>query len=161
MARDWDFKPVKTTESKPTYHRQTFNRPQRAKKSLWLLIVGLLLVGAALYWQFQQPSTASVPPTNTLINLDASTDLTANVSVYSSNSDLASCQEIVAKITKLKYSASCLGQALNQHPTNEIWYGEDQLTAAQKINSTLELNASLKLLSSVSQYNIVIYLSNN
>lgn len=171
MARDFDFNRKATSRNfkTPTKPSPALIKPAlrssspkgKGKWSLVLLTVGLVLVGFAIYYQFNQPNkvgTSNSNPTNSLDRIEPSQ---VKVGVYASGQDLTVCRDLANNISEQGYIANCVGQSLANHAQTEIWSASDYKSEAEKINTAQGLNTTVQTLNTESQYQVIIYTGSN
>jgi len=173
MARDFDFKPRTTSAKRPIQPNETavatpkpaVRYREQKKKGVWsilLLIIGLLGVGLAIYYQFganQSVSSNGSMSNDPIINLDAVEPSQIKVGIYASDTDLSVCRDLANNISTMGYVASCVGQSLASHSQTEIWAIDALKSESQKINEAQGLNANVQTLNTESRYQIVIYIA--
>lgn len=161
MARDFDFKRKATSTarkvplSKPAI--QYSAQRGRGKWSLVLLVIGLIAIGVAIYYQFNQPNKVGTTGDNSANSLNKIDPSQIRVGVYTNGQDLTVCRDLANNISEQGYIANCVGQSLAEHVNTEIWAASEYKTEAEKINDTQGLKAEILILNTESQYQLVVY----
>ncbi len=134
MAQDFDFKRSVIRRPAPAVAKPA------AKKAPWFLLVavlGLALVGGALFMQANQTPTettqTSQPPENPENPAIAATE----VQVFDGGSGEAAAATLVGVMLESNINARYAGKTLSIYETTEIWYDEGYSELATKVAAAL------------------------
>ncbi|MEX1123928.1 MAG: LytR C-terminal domain-containing protein [Patescibacteria group bacterium] len=164
MARDFDFKSRTVKRPPELQRRQSVARKPKVRQAKWwlvLAVIGLSLVGYAVYRQYSSPTITT--NTDNSSQPDSTTAQTSQrIQVYNGGAGEDVAKQLVAKLIAAGYLASYVGPTLDSYQGAEIWYSPGNGELSKQIIK--EITAS-KIVTHESQiatgYAIQIFLGGN
>jgi hypothetical protein len=151
MAKDLDFKPRRKpataqNQPAPVQSSKKVRRETRASWSILLIVIGLVLIFTALYYQSLK-TTSSATTINPLEAQDASTQSTnvpstndetgLVINVYDGGAGSEATEAAVKKLEESGYQVKNLGKSQLEYDQTYVWYQEEFSEEIQGITDLL------------------------
>lgn len=133
MPRDFDFKRTPIRRSTP------LNRtaPQKAKWWLLIIVLGLALMGGALFMQANQPASVAGESITPTPSAGSPTITSTEVQIFDGGGGEAAANALIPILSNSSINARFAGKTLLTYEVTEIWYDKDYQQLAQRVAVTI------------------------
>lgn len=164
MPRDMDFRPRRRAAS--TSHAPARSNRRSSSAGLgWLILIGLIIAGGALYINNQPKTNTTNQPVNTSTATEEATELpttdgeTKVVQVYLSGAGDEDLTNSIETLKQAGWDARSLGKSQLDYDQTYIWYSSEKKLEAEELAGLLSSRqVSLKESQLSGSFGILIYL---